>query len=542
MKKLLIQKRHGSALVYVLMVISAASILFAGTIQFVVSHVKYNTSLESDQQAFHVAEAGVFFYRWYLAHNIEGKTASEIQNFWDGDPLGQDDNGDGDCDDPDTVDGDGDGTEAYVANYEGIGQYKICITPPQTYSTVLHIQSEGTATSAGITQKRTIRARQRKPSWSEFAILANANTRLRQDTNVYGPIHVNGGFHFDGTAHNIVSSSVTSYYDGDSDVRANRPGVWAASNPTSLGTKYVDTSDGEHFLAGKRYPVVVQDFSSITSVFGEMRATAIADNMYFDNSRQGRYIELKVDGGDPTRGTAEVYGVESFDSNFTPTLAQSCHMEPVCTRYRWNGDCRTWGQQEVCVSEPPIIKAIGPIDGEPFVGILYVEDNVWVKGTLPEGIKLTIAAHNPAESIQPRMFIGMNNGGNGDVDYKDRDSDCVLGLAAEGNIELMKNSEGSTSAASGSDAETLNIDAVLLSQYGRVGRYDWRDCKDTITIYGAIASNTRMGFGFNDGLCGGEGSGFENRNLYFDGNLLYSPPPMFPTGSTYAMDLWEEVK
>ncbi len=55
-------------------------------------------------------------------------------------------------------------------------------------------------------------------------------------------------------------------------------------------------------------------------------------------------------------------------------------------------------------------------------------------------------------------------------------------------------------------------------------------------MYGAIATNVRMGFGYTDG------TGFINRSLMFDNNLLYSPPPLFPTGNTYAIDLWDEIE
>lgn len=527
MRQFFYNKKKASALVYVLMVVTAAGVLFAGTIQFVVSHVKQSVSLESDQQAFHVAEAGVFFYRWYLAHNIEGKTASQIQDFWDNDPLGQDDNGDGDCDDPDTADGDGDGTEAYVANYEGIGEYKICITPPQTYSTVLHIQSEGTATASGVTKTRTIRARQRKPSWSEFAILANADTRLSSGTEVFGPMHVNGGFHFDGVAHNIVTSSKSTYRDPDTGY--TQPGVW-----TDWSSEYNTELHGKVFQAGKRFPVSVQDFNSVTSNFEEIRELAIANDMYFDDSEQGRYITLKVDGSDPTKGTMEVLTVDSYDSDYTPEIATECHNETVCISWKHNGSCRRWGTDTICENQDPIIKNLDAENTE----IVYVQDNVWIEGEVPEGMKLTIAAHDP-ETDKPRIFVGMD-----DIEYNDRDSDCVLGLAAEGNIEFVRDSEGLHTVDDDDERHELVIDAVLLSQYGRVGRDDWSDCKDTITLYGAIASNTRMGFGYaGDVYCDGRWrpNGFEYRNLFFDGNLLYSPPPMFPTGSTYAMDLWEEL-
>ena len=522
------KRKKGTALVYVLGMIGAAAVLFAGIIQFTVSHVRYNVSLEPDEQAFHVAEAGIYFYRWYLAHELEGKTASQISDFWENDPLGVDDNGDGDCDDPDTADGDGDGTEAYVVDYEGLGQYKICIVAPEQYSTVLSIESEGIATSGGITKTRKIRARQRKPSWSEFAILANADMRLRQGTEIFGPVHVNGGFHFDGVAHNIVSSSVESYYASDSDVRATRPGVWAASNPTSSGYKYLDTDDSEHFLAGKRYPVTVQDFNSLTSNFNEIRERSIEDGTYFDDSGDGRMIIL----GQPTASQMQIYEVDDYDSGFTPDVETE-----VCSggywEKEWYQDWRgRWRYGWVwvdggCTTIEPTVMDI------PDNGVVYVEDNIWIEGTLPIDYKVTFAAHSTSSST-PRIFLGTD-----DINYADRESDCVLGLTAEGNIELLENPED---GASGDDRDELNIDAVLLSQYGRVGRSNFGDCEDTITIYGAIATNTRMGFGYNDGKCGGIGSGYQNRNLYFDGNLLYSPPPLFPTGGSYAVDLWEEIE
>jgi hypothetical protein len=146
---------------------------------------------------------------------------------------------------------------------------------------------------------------------------------------------------------------------------------------------------------------------------------------------------------------------------------------------------------------------------------------------------VTFAAHDPG-SRQPRIFLGTD-----DITYEDRDSDCVLGLTAEGNVELLRDPEEGDSAG---DRSELIIDAVLLSQYGRIGRENFGDCEDTITIFGAIATNTRMGFGYNDGRCGGIGSGYQHRNLYFDANLLYSPPPLFPTGGSYAVDSWEEIK
>ena len=78
------QLRRGSALVYALIIMSAVLIVLVAIVQFITANIKYSLQIRSREQAFQIAEAGVEFYRWYLAHNVEGKTASQIQAFWSG--------------------------------------------------------------------------------------------------------------------------------------------------------------------------------------------------------------------------------------------------------------------------------------------------------------------------------------------------------------------------------------------------------------------------------------------------------------------------
>jgi len=44
----------------------------------------------------------------------------------------------------------------------------------------------------------------------------------------------------------------------------------------------------------------------------------------------------------------------------------------------------------------------------------------------------------------------------------------------------------------------LTVNAALLAQKGRVGRVYYGNSKNTITVYGAIATNTRYGFAYTD--------------------------------------------
>ncbi len=319
--------------------------------------------------------------------------------------------------------------------------------------------------------------------------MANNFTRLSAGTKIFGPIHGNEGFRFDGTAHNIVTASMATYFDPD--IGAVRPGVWA-SLP---GTNQPDPDDSDHFLAGKKFPVPVVDFSSAVADFKVIKDRAQdsnTDDLYFGREGQGRHIELGV----PSSDQMTISTVTSYSANTYAILAED---SSNATSY--------------------------PIPDE---GVVYVEDNVWVEGTLPAGKRLTIAANDDNASRKRSIFIGM-----GDLRYESYGSDTVLGLMAEDSIHLLRYSK-----------PDLHIDAAMLAQSGNIGwtapsGYYWGNTivpPSLITINGALVSNKRMGFGYTNG------AGYTNRELIFDADLVIQPPPMFPAGESYAIDLWDEIE
>lgn len=185
------------------------------------------------------------------------------------------------------------------------------------------------------------------------------------------------------------------------------------------------------------------------------------------------------------------------------------------------------------------------VSGSPFDfppnGVMFFEDDLWVDGSL-ENIRLNIgssrfAPTNPAG--QSSIII------NNDIAYVNNDGSEALGLIAEKDINVGLFSE-----------DDLIIDAALIAQNGKVGRkYYSSACGTTysravITLYGMLASNSRYGFswtGINSWDCGGSigfiASGYCNRNLNYDANLLYAPPPEFPlTTNQYEVISWEELK
>jgi hypothetical protein len=141
---------------------------------------------------------------------------------------------------------------------------------------------------------------------------------------------------------------------------------------------------------------------------------------------------------------------------------------------------------------------------------------------------LTIVSGKFPDSPSTRTSITVNS----DLLYTNYDGSDVLSLIAQGNINVGMISE-----------DDLRIDGALIAQNGRVGRYYYaqqcnpHNTRDTITLYGMIGSNLRYGFAYTDG------TGYENRNIIYDANLLYSPPPSFPlTSDQYQVVSWEEVR
>src|SRR5512135_29544 len=83
------KKTKGSAIVYALIIMSVVAIILTSMLQYVSSQLKFSANRVEKERAFQVAESGIQFYRWYLSHQVSGKTPDQIKDFWEnGDPYG----------------------------------------------------------------------------------------------------------------------------------------------------------------------------------------------------------------------------------------------------------------------------------------------------------------------------------------------------------------------------------------------------------------------------------------------------------------------
>ena len=511
------KKYNGSILPFILIIMTVVLIILLSLLSYISAQMKYSYVQVEREKAFQTAEAGIYYYRWYLAHQIAGKTVQQIKTFWQtGNPLGV--------------------ATPYRADYydpEGgkIGSYEISVTPPDPNSTIVIVKSTGW-TDKKPDLKRIVQARFRRPSWSEYAVLANDFMRFGQGTEVFGKIHSNAGIRFDGLAHNIVSSALSTFDDPDHSggaefsvhTHVNPPpqtGVndtyRSAEAPPNTPAKRADV-----FLGGRQFLTPTVDFNGVVSDLGNMKTESqiAGSGKYFDGTGVGRQIILKTD------GTFDAYPVNAFDSGDSNSITSyigtknsdgsgsSC--ATTVTTAGPNTQCKdiTSGQKCYCKHDNYPI---------PNGGVIFVENNVWLEGTV-NNKRVTIAAAKLSGSNTATMFLGNNN-----LLYTNFNGKDVLGVIGQNDIEIIENSQN-----------YLTIDGALIAQTGRVGRdnYGSSDHKNSITVNGSLATNLRYGFAWTNGV---SDWGYTTRVLNFDNNLLYFPPPYFPTGTEYAIDLWEEL-
>ena len=468
---------RGQLLIQVLVFAAIAILVLVGIASFVSVSIQAGRITVQRELAIEIAEAGIDYYRWHLAHSPNdyqdgtGSAGPYVHNLLD-------------------------------KNGNIVGQYILDIIPPPVGSTLVAITSTGKI-SANPNLQRKIQTKLAIPSIAKYAVIANAAMRFGAGTEVFGPIHSNGGIRFDGLAHNLVTSSVSSYDDPD-HTGGNEFGVHTHVSPTDPLPPAQVPSRPDVFEAGRQFTVPAVDFAGLTADLAQMKADAQTNGKYFAGSGGlGYRVVLK------TNDTFDLYRVNSLVS--PPSGCSS-------SQSGWG----TWSINTTGGAQTFLANHQFPANG-----IIFAEDHLWVEGQI-DGARLTISSAKFPDNSSTRTSIAVNN----NILYTNYDGSDIIGLIAQNNFNVGLKS-----------LDTLRIDAALIAQNGRVGRhYYGSSCGtgyvgSTITLLGMIATNQRYGFAYTDG------TGYQTRNINYDGNLLYAPPPSFPrTSDQYTTISWEELK
>lgn len=483
---------RGDILVSVLVFAAIAVTMITGLTNWGATTLSSLRTALAKEQTFQIAEAGIDYYRWHLAQypndykDGTDYTGTYYHDFYDKDG-------------------------------ERIGSYALTITPPVTGSTKVTITSTAT-TSANPNVKRIIQSVLAQPSLAKYATVSNDNLRFGAGTNVYGTIVANGGIRFDGTAFNVIQSAKNTYTDPDTG--QTRWGVWTSVSPADPAPPGAIVNNPAVFTAGRQFPVPSTDFVGLTLNLQQLQTLALtngacsAPSCWSPSSAEGYHMVLNTN---DTYTMYKVTALQSAPSGCTNDLSQA----------RWG----TWSIR---------VNSSGSYTGQTLIGtyafpangVIFVEDDLWVDGAINTA-RLTIVAGvlpDPGSSAQPNITV------NKDLTYTNTDDRDVIGLIAQGNLNVGLLSD-----------DDLTIDAALIAENGRVGRYYYdNSCRvnstnyytrNNLTLVGMIATALRYGFAYTDG------TGYVNRNITYDGNLLYSPPPSFPLASTqYETVSWKQIQ
>ncbi len=491
-----ISDENGFVLIQAVVFGGVAVVIISAIVAWAGVNMKASHLAVSRERAIQIAESGVDYYRWHLAHAPQdfmdgtGQPGPYVHNFYDKDDV-------------------------------LIGTFTLNITAPPIGSTIVTIESEGKVVEEP-SVSRKVRTKLAVPSLAKYAFVSNSDMRFGQGTEVFGPIHSNGGIRFDGLAHNLVTSARPDYNDPD-HTGNNEFGVHTHVNAPP-GTGIDDTfrpleapptspvpNRADVFEAGRQFPVPAVDFVGFTTDLAQIKTDAQANGRYFAASGVlGYKIVLKK------TDTFDLYRVTSLVN--PPT---------GCTNYLNQTGWGSWS-----VNNTQFVQTYA----FPTNGLIFVEDNVWVEGEV-ETARLTIASGRFPDNPATRTSITVNN----DLIYTNYDGQDIVALMAQDNINVGMVSKND-----------LRIDAAVIAQNGRVGRYYYRPnanwpaaggtarcfpyhTRPAITLYGMIATYLRYGFAYTDG------SGYVLRTINYDANLLYNPPPSFPlTSDQYTTISWEE--
>jgi hypothetical protein len=478
MKLKILDNKDAFILPLVLIFGTISMIILGGIVDWAMINLRAAEQTEKREIAFEIAESGNEYYRWHLAH--------APVDYKDG-----------------TINAGPYVHQFYDKDGNLLGSFSLTITPPLVGSTVVTIKSSGKSLGNYI-GSRTIQTQLAKPSMAKYAVVANDNMRFGAGTEVWGPIQSNKGIHFDGIAHNLISSAVATFYDSDSDIKSNEFGVYTHSGTDDPVPPAAVPNRPDVFIAGRQFPVPAVDFTGLAADLSQMKTDATAHGFYRAGSGALGYdVVLKVN------DTFDFYTVNSLK----PKPNSGC----TDSATGWG----TWSiNTKTLIGNYPF----------PANGLIFLEDNIFVEGQI-NSARLTIAAATfPSDPSTWKSIIVNNN-----LLYTNTDGSDVISLVAQNNINVGLYSQ-----------DDLTIDAALIAENGRAGRYyyppgsskcDDDASKNSLTLNGMIVSNLRYGFAYTDG------TGYQTRNINYDTNLLLSPPPSFPqTSDQYTTLSWQEIR
>jgi Tfp pilus assembly protein PilX len=505
------------------LIIALSIIIFAvaGLIEVNFNSVNNNTQ---SQKAFNVAEAGINYYLWHLSHNSS--------DYKDGQSTPAT---------PDATLGYGPYVHNYIdTNAKTTGTYTLWIKPQGNGSTVATVRSIGQV--SGSSAKRIIEAKVGAPSFASYALVSDTQFWFGNTESADGPVHSNQGIRMDGSSNSDVTSSNATYVPTSQlggNGSTSHPGVWcdtSVTTPVNCNTRSkVDW----------RYPVTSVDFNIVTSSLctikklafsSDASTSALASNAnactQVPTTRTAAYIPQSATNG--SFSVSKGYLI-TLNSNGTYDLAKVTAETDTQTSY------------STALSTTAVATGIAI----PTSGVIFAEDNVWVRTSSTFAGRVTIASGRLASSTYSTDIVIAD-----DILYSNKNGNDAIGLITEDSVLVAPYAIPQTGNF------TFEVDAAIIAQSGSVSYPDqyrssanctkgWTGASQKYLFYGSVSTrqtwtwtwqmNNSCGSAALDSASGKYISGVKNNTTSYDYNLMYAPPPSFPITSTYNILSWREV-
>ena len=256
---------RGTTLVMTLVFLSILSIISTSIVGLVIAENKLAKLRLTEEYSFQVAESGLQYARWRMAHNESDFT----------------------------------GATQTLTDFAGgeVGSYTLTFTTPAGGDSRISITSKGWYKDA-TNLYRTVTAKYGKMAFTYYSFLFDEGAWFGIPT-VDGRVHSNGGIRMDGTVNSLVTSAVSSYTCTQvhgCNTNETKAGVWGAGGNQSLWT----------------YPVVPIDFNSVITNLEDLHELAedMGVGLFLSKNATPKGYELNF----LADGTVEVYKVESLEN------------------------------------------------------------------------------------------------------------------------------------------------------------------------------------------------------------------------------------
>ena len=505
-------------IISVMIAVSIVSVAVLGTIMNNFYVVGNNVR---SQQAFNIAEAGVNYYLWHLSHNAtdykDGQTTPAT---------------------PDPNLGYGPYVHDYVDdNAQTTGTYTLWIKPRGGGSTIVDVRAIGQVTGTNFT--RTVQAQIGATSFASSAITADTALWFGSTESASGPVHSNVGIRMDGASNSDVTSANATYVPPNSlgGDGSSHPGVWCS---TSVTTPVDCASRPKNAW---RYPVPSVDFNQVTSSLCNMKKVAFAD----DASTSALASMANACSQLPTTRTNAYLPRRATSFNIARGYLVELNANGTYNLYNVNGE----NDQLTPYTSALTLQTVASNLTVPASGVIFAEDNVWVRTNPTFHGRVSIGAGRMTSSAQSANIVIAD-----DIAYSTKNGDDAIGLIAEGTVLLAPY------APPASGSFNFEVDAATLSQgdsvwYPSTYRTStnkctrgWVNSNQTFTFYGSVATRQTWTWTWQrGGACGdsvfatgiGYISGILHNTTQYDYNLQYAPPPSYPITGGYDILSWREV-